>query len=153
MNFITNLSSNKRSNDVYDFVLVIINCYIKMTFYIFVTKKITIVELTEIIFDHVMLKYNVSKDVVSNKKFVFTSAYWTNICYHMKMKRRLSIVFHFANRRSNKTSKSEFKALFTSVLLRKANRMNKILVFDWIRLSKQRIIHHWMQSLFLHVRL
>jgi hypothetical protein len=65
-----------------------------MTFYIFVTKKITIVELTKIIFDHVMLKYDASKDVVSNKEFVFTSAYWANICYHMKMKRRLSIAFH-----------------------------------------------------------
>jgi hypothetical protein len=94
MNFITNLSSSKRSNDVYDCVLVIINRYIKMTFYISVTKKITIVELAEIIFDHVMFKYDVSKDVVSNKEFVFTSAYWANICYHMKMKRRLSIAFH-----------------------------------------------------------
>ncbi len=75
MNFITNFSLNKRSNDVYDFVLVIINRYIKMTFYIFVTKKITIVELTKIIFDHVMFKYDVSKNVVSNKEFVFMSAY------------------------------------------------------------------------------
>ncbi len=94
MNFITNLLLNKRLNDVYDFVLVIINRYIKMTLYIFVTKKITIVELAKIIFDHVMFKYDVSKDVVSNKEFVFTNAYWTNICYHMKIKRRLSIVFH-----------------------------------------------------------
>jgi hypothetical protein len=94
MNFITNLSSSKRSNDVYDFVLVIINRYIKMTLYISVTKKITIVELTKIIFDHVMLKYDASKDVVSNREFVFTSAYWTNICYHLKIKRRLSIAFH-----------------------------------------------------------
>ncbi len=75
MNFITNFSSSKRSNDVYDSVLVIINRYIKMTLYISVTKKITAVELAEIIFDHVMLKYDVSKDVVSNKEFVFTSAY------------------------------------------------------------------------------
>jgi hypothetical protein len=94
MNFITNFSSNKRLNDVYDFVLVIINHYIKMTFYIFVTKKIIIVELTKIIFDHVILKYNASKNVVSNKEFVFTNAYWTNIYYHMKMKKRLNIVFH-----------------------------------------------------------
>jgi hypothetical protein len=94
MNFITNFSLNKRSNDVYDFVLVIINHYIKITFYISVTKKITNVELTKIIFDHVIFKYDVSKDVVSNKEFVFTSAYWTNICYHIKMKRRLNIVFH-----------------------------------------------------------
>jgi hypothetical protein len=94
MNFITKFSFNKRSNDVYDFVLVIINRYIKMTLYIFVTKKIIAIELAKIIFDHVMFKYNASKDVVSNREFVFTSAYWTDICYHMKMKKRLSIVFH-----------------------------------------------------------
>jgi hypothetical protein len=64
-----------------------------MTLYIFVTKKIIAIELTKIIFDHVMLKYDASKDVVSNKEFVFTSAYWTNICYHMKMKRRLNTSF------------------------------------------------------------
>jgi hypothetical protein len=94
MNFITNLSFNKRSNDVYDFVLVIINRYIKMTFYIFVTKKIIAIELTKIIFDQMMFKYDASKKIVSNKEFVFMSAYWTNICYHMKMKKRLNIVFH-----------------------------------------------------------
>ncbi len=93
MNFITNLSSNKRSNNVYDFVLVIINRYIKMTFYIFVTKKIIVVELTKLIFDHVMFQYNASKNVVLNREFVFTSAYWADICYHMKMKKRLSIIF------------------------------------------------------------
>ncbi len=94
MNFITNFSLNKRLNDVYNSVLVIINHYIKMTFYISVTKKITIVELKKIIFNHVMFKYDASKDVVSNKEFVFTSVYWMNIYYHIKMKRRLNIVFH-----------------------------------------------------------
>jgi hypothetical protein len=94
MNFITNFAFNKRSNDVYDSVFVIINRYIKMRFFIFVTKKIIAIELTKIIFDHVMFKYNASKDVISNREFVFTSAYWTNICYHIQMKKRLNIVFH-----------------------------------------------------------
>jgi hypothetical protein len=94
MNFITDFSFSKRSDDVYDSVLVIIDRYIKMTFYISVTKKIIAIELAKIIFDHVMLKYDASKDVVSNREFVFMSAYWTDICYHMKMKRRLNIVFY-----------------------------------------------------------
>jgi hypothetical protein len=65
-----------------------------MTFYTFVTKKIIAIELTKIIFDQMMFKYDALKNVVSNKEFVFTSAYWADICYHMKMKRRLNIVFH-----------------------------------------------------------
>jgi hypothetical protein len=42
-----------------------------MMFYIFVMKKIMIVKLIKIIFDHVMLKYDTSKNVVLNKEFVF----------------------------------------------------------------------------------
>ncbi len=94
MNFIMNFSLNKRLNNVYDFVFVIINRYIKITFYIFITKQIIVVELTKIIFDNMMHKYDTTKYVVSNREFVFTNAYWANICYHMKIKRRLNIVFH-----------------------------------------------------------
>ncbi len=94
MNFVTNFSFNKRSNNVYNFVLVIINRYIKITFYIFFTKKIIVAKLTKIKFDYVMFKYDVSKNVVSNKEFVFTNSYWINICYHLKMKKKLNIVFH-----------------------------------------------------------
>jgi hypothetical protein len=36
----------------------------------------------------------------------------------------------FADRRSNRTSKSEFETLFTNVLLRKTNRMNEIFIFN-----------------------
>ncbi len=75
MNFITNLSSSKRSNVVYDACFVIVNRYIKMTLYIFVTKKITVAELTEIIFEHVMLKFDVSKEVVFDKDSVFINVY------------------------------------------------------------------------------
>ncbi len=39
MNFITDLSSNKRAISVYDVCLVIVNHYTKMTLYILVTKK------------------------------------------------------------------------------------------------------------------
>jgi hypothetical protein len=94
MNFITNFSSSKRSNVDYDACLVIVNCYIKMTLYILVSKKIIVAELTKIIFEHVMLKFDVSKKVVFDKNSVFISVYWVDICYHMKTKKRLSIVFY-----------------------------------------------------------
>jgi hypothetical protein len=118
-----------------------------MTFYISVTKKITVVELTEIIFDHVMLKYDVSKDVVSNKEFVFTSAYWTNVCYHMKIKRRLNIVFHSQTNEQIERQNQNLKHFLRMFCFEKQT-VNKIFIFDWIRLSKQRTIHHWMQLFF-----
>ncbi len=44
--------------------------------------------------------------------------------------------FSFADERSNRTSKSKSRTLFTSVLLRKVNRMSQISVFDRVRVSK-----------------
>ncbi len=38
--------------------------------------------------------------------------------------------FSFADERANRTSKSEFRTLFTNVLLRKTNEMSKIFVSD-----------------------
>jgi hypothetical protein len=56
--------------------------------------KIIVVELTKIIFNHVMFKYDASQNVVSNREFVFINVYWTNIYYHIKIKRRLNIFFY-----------------------------------------------------------
>ncbi len=75
MNFITKLSSSKRLNVVYDVYLVIVNRYIKMTLYILITKKINVADLTNVIFKHVMLKFETSKKVVFDRKSIFTSAY------------------------------------------------------------------------------
>ena len=49
MNFVTEILFNKYQNKVYDFCLMIINCYTKMTLYIFVTKNIDAMKLIEII--------------------------------------------------------------------------------------------------------
>jgi hypothetical protein len=44
--------------------------------------------------------------------------------------------FSLADRWSNWTTKSKFRALFTNVLLRKTNRMSQISAFDRVRVSK-----------------
>ncbi len=75
MNFITNISFDKCLNNVHNFVFVIINRYVKMTFYIFVTKKIIAIELMKIILNYVIFKYNALKNVVSNKEFICINVY------------------------------------------------------------------------------
>ncbi len=75
MNFIINLFSSKRAISVYDACFVIVNRCTKMTLYILVTKKIIVVDLIEMIFDYVILKFEIFKNVVFNKTFVFINAY------------------------------------------------------------------------------
>ncbi len=94
MNFITDLSSSKWKEVMYDSILVIVDCYTKMMHYLSMKKILTVIELAELFFEKIALKYEVSSDIIIDRDSLFINAFWSEICYHVKMKRRLSIVFH-----------------------------------------------------------
>ncbi len=66
----------------------------KMMHYLSIKKTLTVVKLAELFFEKIVLKYEVLNDIVINKDSLFINAFWSEICYHVKMKRRLSITFH-----------------------------------------------------------
>ena len=94
INFITDLSSSKWKEVVYDLILVIVDYYMKMTCYLSTKKILTVVELTKLFFEKIALKYEILNDIVINKDSLFISVFWSKICYHVKMKWWLSITFH-----------------------------------------------------------
>ena len=86
--------SNKRRGVVYDFILMIIDRYIKMIKYVSIIKKIDAAELTKMFFEKIVLRFNMSDEIVNDRKFVFTNVFWFAICYHARIQRRLNIAFH-----------------------------------------------------------
>jgi hypothetical protein len=94
MNFITDLLSNKWKKVVYDSILMIVDCYIKMMHYLSTKKILTAVKLAELFFKEVVLKYEMLNDIIINKDSWFINAFWSEICFHLKMKQRLNIVFY-----------------------------------------------------------
>ncbi len=94
MTFITDLSSSKWKEVMYDLILVIVNHYMKMTRYLFTKKILTVVKLAELFFKKIALRYEILNDIIINKDSLFISVFWSKICYHVKMKQRLSIAFH-----------------------------------------------------------
>ncbi len=94
MNFITDLSSDKWKKVMYDSILVIVDYYMKMTRYLFTKKTLTVVKLTKLFFEQIALKYEILNDIIIDRDILFINAFWSEICYHAKMKRWLSIVFH-----------------------------------------------------------
>ena len=64
INFITNLSLNKQRDNVYNLCLVIINYYIKIILYIFVIKKVNLINFANIIFERVIFVYDTSNDII-----------------------------------------------------------------------------------------
>ncbi len=94
MNFITNLSSSKWKEVVYDLILMIVDYYMKMMYYLSIKKTLTVIKLTELFFEKIALRYEILNDIIINKDSLFISAFWSEIDYHVKMKWWLSIIFH-----------------------------------------------------------
>ncbi len=94
MNFITNLSSSKWKEIVYNSILMIVDHYIKMTRYLSTKKTLTVVKLAKLFFKQIVLRYEILNDIIINKDNLFINVFWSKICYHVKMKWWLSIAFH-----------------------------------------------------------
>ncbi len=94
MNFITDLSFSKWKKVVYDLILMIVDYYMKMMHYLSIKKTLTVIKLTKLFFEKIALRYEISNDIVIDKDSLFISAFWSKICYHVKMKWWLSIAFH-----------------------------------------------------------
>ena len=94
MNIIISLLLSKHKDNIYDVILVMINCYTKMTRYLFTINKLTAVKLTDMFFEHIVLWYRILREIVSDWESIFTSSYWSKVYYQMKIKHWLSTVFH-----------------------------------------------------------
>ena len=94
MDFVTGLPPSKRGGVVYDSIFVVVDRCTKMARYIPTTVKCGAAELAETFFTEIVLKFGMPNGIVSDRGPVFTSAFWSSVCYHSKIKRRLSTAFH-----------------------------------------------------------
>ena len=94
MNFITGLPPSKLKGVVYDAILVVVDRFTKMVRYLPVTTKIDAAELAEVFHAEIVCRYGMPDGIVSDRGSIFTSDFWSAVCYHSKIKRRLSTAFH-----------------------------------------------------------
>ena len=95
MNFITNLFFSKFKKIVYDFILMIVNRFTKYIRYIFVKKNWNSKKLKNIFINEIFIKFDLFKSIISDREFLFTANYWSKLCYHLQIKLKYSITFHF----------------------------------------------------------
>jgi len=60
---------------VYDSILVIVNYYMKMMHYLSMKKILTVVELAELFFEQIALKYEVLNDIIIDRNSLFINAF------------------------------------------------------------------------------
>ena len=94
MDFIMNLSSSVYNDYMYNNVLVVVNQYTKIVYYLFITKLINICNLTDFMYCHIFLMFDWLKGIILDKSSVFINSYWSAVYEHIKIKRHLSTAFH-----------------------------------------------------------
>ena len=94
INFIIEFLSNCYDDDIYDAILIIIDRFSKMTYYIFVKSTWSIENLIDILFDKMLLIFFKIKKIVFDRKALFMSDYWSALCYRIRVVRKLNIIFH-----------------------------------------------------------
>ncbi len=94
MDFVTGLPiSTNWKGGTYDSILVIINRLTKMVHYEPVKVAIDTLGLAEVILDVVIRHHDLPNSIVSDRGSVFTSKFWSSLCYFLGIKQRLSTAF------------------------------------------------------------
>ena len=95
MDFVTGLPIlTDWKGDSYDLILVIVNWLIKMIHYELVKVTIDASGLINVIIDIVMRNHSLPDSIVTDRRSLFTSKFWSLLCYFLGIKQRLSTAFH-----------------------------------------------------------
>ena len=95
MNFIIDLFDSTSVSDIfYNSIMIVVDHLFKMTHYISIQKTMIVFDLINLFLDKVVQYHEAFDDIVSDRDFVFTSHFWTLLCYRLLIKWKLSITFH-----------------------------------------------------------
>ena len=95
MDFVIGLPiSTNWKGDSYDSILVIVDRLTKMVHYKPVKVTINASGLAEVILDMVVWHHGLLDLIVLNRGLLFTSKFWSSLCYFLGIKKSLSTAFH-----------------------------------------------------------
>jgi hypothetical protein len=95
LDFVTDLpESQDDKGNVFDSILVLLDRFTKYVRYLPVNKAITAQGVADVLLQQCFLKQGPPDTLLSDRGSVFTSQFWSDICYHLKIDYRLSTAFH-----------------------------------------------------------
>ena len=112
--------------DNYDSILVIVDRLTKMVHYEPVKVTIDAPGLAEVIIDVVVRHHGLPDSIVTDRGSLFTSKFWSSLCYFLGVKRRLSTAFHPQTDGQTKRQNSTMEAYLRAFVNFEQN--------DWARL-------------------
>ena len=128
MDFVTGLPiSTDWKGESYDSILVIVDWLTKMVHYEPVKIIIDALGLAEVIFNVVVWHHSLPNIIVSNGGSLFTSKFWSSLCYFFGIKRKLSTAFHPQTDGQRKRQNSTMKAYLQAFVNFEQNDWAKLL--------------------------
>ncbi|THC87561.1 hypothetical protein EYZ11_012993 [Aspergillus tanneri] len=88
------ISASPGGTESYDAILVVVDALTKFALYIPCNKDISAPELAHLVYQKVVPMFGNPKRWVSDRGSLFTSSYWSTLCYCLGSKRKLSTAFH-----------------------------------------------------------
>lgn len=118
MDFITGLPKVEHHGRIVDAILVIVDRYTKYATFLPVSTTINAPELAELFYREIECRFGRPEGVVSDRGSVFTSEFWSTLCYHANIKRKMSTAFHpqtdGQTERANQTLEHYLRAFISS---------------------------------------
>ena len=96
----------------YDLIFIIVNHLTKIVYYKLVKVTINALKLAEIIINMVMQYYGLPHSIISDHGTIFTSKFWSLLCYFLGIKRWLSTAFYPQTDGQTKWQNSTIEAYF-----------------------------------------
>ena len=122
IDFVTGLPiSTDWKGDSYDSILVIVDWLTKMVHYKLVKVTINASGLAEVIINMVVRHHGLPDSIVTDRELLFTSKFWSSLCYFLGIKRRLSTAFYLQTNGQTKRQNSMIKAYFRAFVNFKQN--------------------------------
>ena len=96
MDFITDMPPAKDpyTGKTSDAILVLVDKLTKHATYIAITKDLNAEGLANILWREFVSQHDMMRSIISDRGSLFTSHFWTTLCWHLSAKRKLSTAFH-----------------------------------------------------------
>ena len=128
MDFVTGLPlSSDWKGDSHNSNLVIVDQLTKMIHYKLVKVTIDALGLAKVIIDVVVWHYGLPDSIVTDRSSLFTSKFWSSLCYFLEVKRRLSTTFYPQTDGQSKWQNSTMEAYLQAFVNFKRNNWAKLL--------------------------
>ena len=94
MDFVIDLPPSEFLGVIYNSILVIIDRFTKMAYYVLTKASLTLVELADTLRRECFRLYGYPKSIVSDRGLIIISKFWSSFCFYLGVRRKLSTAFH-----------------------------------------------------------